>query len=203
MKCKRFPTYDDRHLERNGNPKFPTRDALSTLGSHDEQLALLRDFAARNSAWQAALELLEFDEPETVLLEGADQVDLDDYQLQRRPAYIDELRVAVRLPRPRNDSLWVLASEDGLVVGRAYPIAQLCVIGRGAKCDVRLSKDSVSRSHARIERNDDCVALVDTSSTNGVLLNGKRVLGQAKLVNGDTVQVSQTVFEVVLTRIGV
>jgi len=145
----------------------------------------------------------DFDEPETVLLEGAGQTELEAYPLRGRPAYIDELRLAVRLPRPRKDSLWVLASEDGLVVGREYPIAQLCVIGRGAKCDVRLSKDSVSRTHARIERSDDSVALVDTSSTNGVLLNGKRVSGQANLVDGDTIQVSQTVFEVVLMRTGV
>ena len=50
------------------------------------------------------------------------------------------------------------------------------MLGRSRECDVRVSDVNVSRRHAEVrQEGDDVLDLVDLGSTNGTLLNGKRV----------------------------
>lgn len=58
------------------------------------------------------------------------------------------------------------------------PVAQ---IGRGANNDVRLSDESVSEVHAKLQRRDDGWYVVDLNSTNGTYVGGSRVTGQRRL----------------------
>jgi diguanylate cyclase (GGDEF)-like protein len=69
------------------------------------------------------------------------------------------------------------------------------VVGRGPGCNVRLDDDTVSRHHCRIHvEPDGSVILTDLGSTNGTLVNGRRV-EQVVLAEGDKVQVgTSTVF---------
>ncbi|MFN8533776.1 MAG: FHA domain-containing protein [Dehalococcoidia bacterium] len=61
-------------------------------------------------------------------------------------------------------------------------------IGRDRKNDLTLGHPQVSRFHARIERRDDDLVLVDLGATNGTFLNGKTIT-QAPLAEGDHLQI--------------
>ena len=69
--------------------------------------------------------------------------------------------------------------------------AERAVLGRSRDCDVRLSDLNVSRRHAEIREQDDGWILVDLGSTNGTLLNGRKV-DREQLSDGDTITVGST-----------
>jgi len=62
-------------------------------------------------------------------------------------------------------------------------------IGRGTECHVTLDDPLVSRRHARIVVGGDRVVVEDTSSRNGVLLNGARIHGLTRLADGDRIRI--------------
>jgi hypothetical protein len=67
-------------------------------------------------------------------------------------------------------------------------------VGRRQSADVALDWDEqVSRLHARFERIDDDWTVVDDGlSTNGTFVNGERLHGRHRLVDGDTVRFGVT-----------
>ena len=78
-------------------------------------------------------------------------------------------------------------SQKGKVATSAKPTVR---IGRAADCDVRFdgAQDAkVSNHHAEFLYEDGCWFVVDTASTNGTLIEGKRVAKQ-RLRQGEEVQ---------------
>jgi pSer/pThr/pTyr-binding forkhead associated (FHA) protein len=72
--------------------------------------------------------------------------------------------------------------NEGPSKGVRYPIrTPLAQIGRGANCDVRLTDESVSEIHAKLQRRDDGWYAVDMSSTNGTWVDGTRLTGERRL----------------------
>ena len=71
-------------------------------------------------------------------------------------------------------------------------------IGRSRDCDIVLEDIAISRRHAEIRPGPDGWTLADLGSTNGVLLNGRRVRGLQPLHPGDRIELGSTeiVFEV-------
>jgi len=69
------------------------------------------------------------------------------------------------------------------------------VIGRGRTAAVRVDDESVSREHASLQvESDGSVVLTDLGSTNGTIVNGRRV-SRVALAEGDKIQVGpSTVF---------
>ena len=65
-------------------------------------------------------------------------------------------------------------------------------IGRHAMCDIVLDDDTVSRTHARVERTEGGFALVDAGSSNGMRVNGERTTHRL-LVPGDVVHIGDCV----------
>lgn len=65
------------------------------------------------------------------------------------------------------------------VNGIRHPVAeQGMIIGRGSDADLRINDPGISRQHARItvsHREGTEVEVVDLESTNGIILNGRRV----------------------------
>lgn len=60
--------------------------------------------------------------------------------------------------------------------GQQVPLnADVTVIGRGADADVRIRDASVSRRHAAISVVGRAVVVEDLNSTNGILLNGRKI----------------------------
>jgi len=90
-------------------------------------------------------------------------------------------------PTPR----FVASLPNGLT--REYLLTEAsATIGRLAGCDIVLDDDTVSRTHARVERSADGVALIDLGSSNGVRVNGERTTYRL-LVPGDVVHVGDCV----------
>jgi len=54
-------------------------------------------------------------------------------------------------------------------------------VGRGAHNDVRLSDESVSETHAKLQKREDGWYVVDMDSTNGTYVGGSRVNGERKI----------------------
>jgi pSer/pThr/pTyr-binding forkhead associated (FHA) protein len=65
-------------------------------------------------------------------------------------------------------------------------------IGRGLSADLRLDDGSVSRRHAILVNRGAGVRVLDDRSSNGTLVNGRRV-GQADLHNGDLLVLGRVV----------
>ncbi|HEY4717265.1 MAG TPA: FHA domain-containing protein [bacterium] len=59
-----------------------------------------------------------------------------------------------------------------------YPLKDLVVsIGRGRENDIMIDDKSVSRTHARIRENNGKIFIIDENSTNGIIVDGKRIDG--------------------------
>jgi len=89
------------------------------------------------------------------------------------------------------------AADALLVDGRRYPLSgPVTMLGRSSACDVPLDDVSASRRHAEIRRRAGKTVLVDLDSTNGTLVNGRRVR-EAPLRAGDRITIGTTtiVFE--------
>jgi predicted component of type VI protein secretion system len=61
------------------------------------------------------------------------------------------------------------------------------VVGRVAKCTVRVTHPLVSREHCRFEPRADGLFVVDLGSQNGTWVNGERVNGRLQVRTGDKV----------------
>ena len=71
------------------------------------------------------------------------------------------------------------------------------VFGRGPECHVRPNSDLVSRQHCLLHVDDAGAEIRDLGSTNGTLVNGKRVRDARALHDGDTVQLGPLVLKVI------
>lgn len=62
------------------------------------------------------------------------------------------------------------------------------VIGRDVQCALRFNDPSVSRRHLRLVRRQEEIFVEDLGSSNGTLLNGKKLARPARVDSGDTIQ---------------
>ena len=77
------------------------------------------------------------------------------------------------------------------------------VVGRGPECHVRPNSELISRQHCMLLISDNAVRVRDLGSTNGTLVNGKRVVEECELGHGDTLQLGPLVLEVVMPPVPV
>ncbi len=68
------------------------------------------------------------------------------------------------------------------------PVGQF-LIGRAATCQLSLDDPLVSRNHAALSVTEDGAIVEDLGSRNGVKVNGQKVSGERRLVNGDTITI--------------
>lgn len=61
------------------------------------------------------------------------------------------------------------------------------VLGRGDNADVQLDDENVSRRHAVVRRNWNEFIIEDLKSKNGVVVNGRKIAGQAVLKDADEI----------------
>ena len=95
------------------------------------------------------------------------------------------------MPQPLNITIQ-LVHIYGPLKGKMQNFSQFPVlIGRHPSCQVRFDKDltTISRQHARIEREGNRFRLVDTS-TNGTFVNGKRI-SDVYLREGDVITITE------------
>ncbi|GGK70500.1 peptide-binding protein [Sphaerisporangium melleum] len=68
------------------------------------------------------------------------------------------------------------------------------VVGRGSECDLVLTDLTVSRVHAELRHESDSWLLVDLGSLNGTRLNGWRLVGPARVREGDEISFGECAF---------
>src|SRR4051812_39947507 len=84
--------------------------------------------------------------------------------------------------------------DDG--AHRAFHITKReTVIGRREDCDLRVAIGNVSRKHSRIILGDDAAEIEDLGSSNGTIVNGKKVR-TARLAAGDVLNIGPVIFVV-------
>ena len=71
----------------------------------------------------------------------------------------------------------------------------LTVVGRKEDCDLRLDHKSISKFHCVIVRMENTLLLRDLGSTNGTMVNGKRIR-RATLKNNDRLNIANLPFKV-------
>ena len=73
--------------------------------------------------------------------------------------------------------------------------------GRNPTTDITLLDEGISREHSLVYLDDETSGYVieDLQSTNGTKLNGKRIRSAA-LVEGDKIQIGETLFRFVLVK---
>lgn len=88
----------------------------------------------------------------------------------------------------------VMFREDG--ERRSFSITHdLTIIGRREDCDLRIPIGDVSRKHCRLLLNEDGLRVEDLGSSNGTLVNGRRVQ-ESILQAGDRLNVGPVAFTV-------
>jgi hypothetical protein len=82
--------------------------------------------------------------------------------------------------------------------GKPHELAKpRVVLGRSKEADIRVPDENISRRHAEVRLEDDGYWIVDLGSTNGTLVNGKRV-DRARLEDKDRITLGST--EIVFGR---
>ena len=92
------------------------------------------------------------------------------------------------------DGFLVVERGGGLERDRRFDLIGGLSVGRSKDADVRIDDRYASSIHARVFSREGRFFVEDMNSTNGTLLNGATLQGEAELIDGDTVQIGDTVF---------
>lgn len=93
--------------------------------------------------------------------------------------------------------VWVLSAETGPLAGLAFGIDGSVLLGRSLECDIAVVSPHVSRRHARLDLQSDDLYIEDLGSSNGTVVNGRRLHGRSRLQHADEVRFHDIVFRVV------
>jgi pSer/pThr/pTyr-binding forkhead associated (FHA) protein len=90
-----------------------------------------------------------------------------------------------------------LMVTQGAHKGREIPITvSPFVIGRDPQCQLRPTNPMISRRHCAVLMQGDRVIAKDFGSTNGTLVNDRRIAGEQELYNDDRLRLDTLVFVV-------
>jgi hypothetical protein len=81
--------------------------------------------------------------------------------------------------------------EDLVQPGKFILVNDICTIGRSSQCDVVIQAKTVSRLHAKVERNGLRYVLYDMHSANGTFVNGRRLRETHLLADNDEIGLGQ------------
>jgi len=96
---------------------------------------------------------------------------------------------------PRGPDGWLIAERGGgLDRDQRFDLIGGLSIGRSKEADVRIDDRYASSIHARVFSREGRFYVEDMGSTNGTLLNGATLQGEAEAIDGDTVQIGDTIF---------
>lgn len=105
----------------------------------------------------------------------------------------------VAAPRPSvGDALASLMVRSGALKGQRFPIKVPVVnVGRADYNDICIPEESISTTHAKLQRREGIWVLVDLESTNGTMVDGESVTGEVPLAPGALIRFGdvQVIFE--------
>ncbi|MBU1698895.1 MAG: FHA domain-containing protein [Candidatus Eisenbacteria bacterium] len=89
--------------------------------------------------------------------------------------------------KPAINGVGWFVSIKGASQGTIHTVqSEKATLGAAAGCDIRLTDSHASDQHASLRFADGCFTLTDLDSTNGTMINGKKIARQ-KLADGDQV----------------
>jgi pSer/pThr/pTyr-binding forkhead associated (FHA) protein len=92
-------------------------------------------------------------------------------------------------PPPRAPLATLEVISSGLLKGKIMEVrSPLAHVGRGAHNDIVVSDESVSDSHAKLQRRENGWYVVEMGSTNGTYVGGRRIDGEAPLIGAPDVR---------------
>ena len=95
----------------------------------------------------------------------------------------------------RGNDAWLIAERGGgLTRDERFDLIGGLSIGRSKDADVQIEDRYASGIHVRLFSREGRHWVEDMNSTNGTTLNGAPLSGEAELVDGDTIQIGDTVF---------
>jgi hypothetical protein len=160
-------------------------ERLAGLGPtlDDELVAALKEHAAHQS--------YVFTGPVTISLESADDLTTGRFRVRSKAV----ARVSQTGPDPTETQVRRATAVLDINGERLPLMPPGIVVGRGNDADLRVNDPGVSRRHVEFRVTDDAggprVSVHDLGSTNGVLVNGKRV-DDATLADGAEVRIGNT-----------
>ncbi|HEU5106405.1 MAG TPA: FHA domain-containing protein [Solirubrobacterales bacterium] len=96
---------------------------------------------------------------------------------------------------PRGPDGWLVVERGGgLQPDQRFDLIGGLSIGRSKEADVRIDDRYASSLHVRVFSREGRFFVEDMNSTNGTLLNGATLQGEAELIDRDTVQIGDTIF---------
>ena len=99
-----------------------------------------------------------------------------------------------RARRARPTPGWSSSAAAASTPGERFDLFGGLSIGRSPDADVRIEDRYASRIHARVYAKRSSYRLEDINSTNGTLLNGEQLNGEAELIDLDEVRIGDTEF---------
>ena len=101
---------------------------------------------------------------------------------------VDEVRESIARAQRKQAALVVLQGSES-EIGTHVMLDRAVTIGRDPKTELPLQDEGISRRHCRIafDKEKSAFFIEDLGSTNGTLLNGKRLQAQKKLEAGDRI----------------
>lgn len=100
--------------------------------------------------------------------------------------------------KSKGSGLGLLGLSPESIAGERFEIDEESTVGRAPGCTIVLTHDTfISQVHVRLTRQNKNLFVEDLKSTNGTLLNNKKIEGLARLKKGDRLTIGRSVFEVV------
>ncbi|MBC5815261.1 MAG: DUF3662 domain-containing protein [Candidatus Eremiobacteraeota bacterium] len=150
----------------------------------EEWAALLEDMARLVSITLSPPVVVRLRE-EAAIVAGAVEIDASAAEESAEP-------VVAKAADVLSAKTFCLRMVRGLPVDAVYPLKDQISIGRNKSNDIVLGDPRVSRQHARIEAQKDQATLVDLDSTNGTLIDGRKVSGRVPLHGGSVITLGNT-----------
>jgi uncharacterized RDD family membrane protein YckC len=87
---------------------------------------------------------------------------------------------------------WSLEMRTGANAGQSHPLSMMSRLGRDPQCDVSLSDDRASRTHAEIYQQPEGFYIRDLGSSNGTYVEGVKITEPRLLRPGETISIGAT-----------
>lgn len=101
-------------------------------------------------------------------------------------------------PKKKTSSPALLGLSPEAIAGERFDIESESTLGRAPACTISLTHDTfISQVHVRLTKQNKTLFIEDLKSTNGTLLNNKKLEGLTRVKKGDRITIGNSVFEVV------
>jgi predicted Zn finger-like uncharacterized protein len=186
--CRARYQYDEDRFDRKPSKKIKCAKCGSVFEIHNPAFAAPKPPSADNDTTASKHEATSITKPKPKVEDTTAQSPLPEKEADKLPAS--------QLPQGKRLSLAII---DGSDAGNVFRINKPRVtIGR-SNADFVINDTEASRQHAAIEVRDTTYLLSDLSSTNGTLLDGKKITQPVELQDKSEFMIGTTTLMLIVT----